>query len=126
MQYRHGDSGFASVLNTAALISRCPCPVGGIEWEGKEGHARGTGLREAPADDNSHEAWPCGQSGRDVWFEAKVVPIGPKWDKSRACSDQISVYFEFILGEPKYIKIGHEKDPIYPISGQSDPLLSQN
>ena len=57
------------------------------------------------------EVW----SVRDVGFEAKVAHIGPKWDKSRACSDQISVYFQFLLGEPK-------KYPEYPILGQSDPL----
>ena len=55
----------------------------------REGNARGTRLRKAPADDNIWEVWAFWLSVRDVRFEAKVVQIGPKWDKYRACSDQI-------------------------------------
>ena len=89
----------------------------------REGHARGTRLRKAPADD-IWEVWAFWLSVRDVGFKAKVVQIGPKWDKYRACSDQISIYyFNFPLVSQNILKSGLKKSRIYPIPGQSDPVL---
>ena len=53
--------GSHALLAHSCMASRCP--VWGIEGEGREWYARGTRLRKAPADDNSWEVWPCGQSG---------------------------------------------------------------
>ena len=57
---------------------------------------------------------------RDGRFGSKVGQIGPKWDKSGAFSDQISVHFGSIE-----LKSDLKKSRICPIWGQSDLLWSQ-
>ena len=54
----------------------------------------------------------------DGRFGYKVGQIGPKWDKSGAFSDQISVHLA-------RTEIWSENPRICPIWGQSDPLWSQ-
>ena len=56
-------------------------------------------------------------------FGSKVGQIGPKWDKSRAFSDQISVHFG--LSGQNVLKSDLKKPQICPIWAQTDPLCVQ-
>ena len=57
---------------------------------------------------------------RDGRFDSKVGQIGPKWDKSGAFSDQISVHlarsrqmhWNLIWKSPGFVQFGVQSDPI--------------
>ena len=60
---------------------------------------------------------------RNVRFGLKVSHIGPKWDKSGAFSDQISLHFG--SQSQNVLKIDLKKSRNCPICGHSDLIKSQ-